>query len=191
MRRCEGGSDARGFEARVDQRVLRCHVMDQRRAGCQRLVERHDRRLGGDLDRDLFGEIFGLSGGVGDHRGDRLADIGDALMGEDRLRNRDIIGAIEARTDRFDIAENSRGYDWHFRRRVHREDAAARDRAAHEAQYAGALRQVGGVAAAPLQQNRVFVARQWAPDPPHRVNAWSKARPTIARTRSRRYSALA
>ena len=96
--------------------------------------------LGFDLDRDLFGEIFGLSGGVGDHRSDRLADIGDALIGEDRLRHRDIIGAIEARTDRFDIAENSRGYDWHFWRRVHGEDAAARERAAHEAQYAGALR---------------------------------------------------
>ena len=26
-------------------------------------------------------------------------------------RHRDIIGAIEARTDRFDIPENSRGYD--------------------------------------------------------------------------------
>ena len=145
--------------------------MDQRRAGCQRLVERHDRPLRGDLDRDLFGAIFGLSGGVGDHRSDRLADIGDTLMGEDRLRNRDVIGAIEARTDGFDIAENSRGYHWHFRRCVHGEDAAARDRAAHEAQYADALREVAGVPAAALQQNRVFVARQRAPDPPHRANA--------------------
>ncbi len=168
-----------------------CDVMDQRRAGRQRLVERHDRRLGGDLDRDLFGEIFGLGSGVGDHRGDRLADVGDALMGEDWLRNRDIIGAIEARTDRFDIAENSRGDDCHVWRRVHGEDAAARDRTAHEAQYAGARRQIGGIAGAALQQNRVFVARQWTPDPPHRVIAWSKARPTIARTRSRRYRALA
>jgi hypothetical protein len=33
------------------------------------------------------------------------------------------------------------------------------------------LRQIGCVAAAPLQENGVFVARQWAPDPPHRVNA--------------------
>src|SRR5207248_9847548 len=100
-----------------------------------------------------------------------------------RLRNRDIIRAIEARTDRFDIAENSRGYDWHVWRSVHGEDVAARERAAHEPQYAGALRQVGGITAAPLQQNRVLVARQWAPDPPHRADAWSKARPTIARTR--------
>ena len=103
--------------------------MDQRRAGRERLVERHDRRLGGDLDRDLFGEIFGLAGGIGDHRGDWLADIGDALMGEDRLGNRDIVGAIEERTDRFDVAESSRGYDWHFWRRVHGDDAAARYRA--------------------------------------------------------------
>jgi hypothetical protein len=73
----------------------------------------------------------------------------------------------------------------------HCEDAAARYRAAQEAQYAGALRQVGCIAAAPLQQHRVFVARQWAPDPPHRVNAWSNARPTIARTKSRRNAALA
>jgi hypothetical protein len=27
--------------------------------------------------------------------------------------------------------------------------------------------------AAPLQQNRVFVARQWPPDPSHFENAWS------------------
>ena len=73
----------------------------QRRAGCQRLVKRHDRRLSGDLDRDLFGEVFGLSGGVADHRSDWLTDIGHALMREDRLRYRDIIGAIETRTDRF------------------------------------------------------------------------------------------
>src|SRR5260370_28904867 len=165
--------------------------MDQRRTGCQGLVERDDRRRGGNLDRDLLGEIFGLSGAVGDHRGDRLTNIGNALIGEDRLRNRDIIGAVEARTDRFDIAENSRGYDWHVCRSVHGEDVPARYRAAHKAHDAGALRQVGGVAAAPLQQNRVFVARQWASDPPHRVNAWPNARPTIARTRSRRYSPLA
>ena len=114
--------------------------MDQRRAGRERLIQRHDRRLSFDLDRDLFGEVFGLSGGAGDHRGDRLADIGDALIGEDRLRNRDIIRAIEARTDRFDIAENSRGYDWHVWRRAHGEDVAAGERAAHEPQYAGALR---------------------------------------------------
>ena len=114
--------------------------MDHRRAECQRLVERHDRHLRGDLDCDLFGEIFGLSGGIGDHCGDRLSDIGDAIIGEDRLRHRDVIGAIETRTDRFDIAKNSRGYDWHLWRRVHTEDAAAPYQAAHEAQDAGALR---------------------------------------------------
>jgi len=115
LRRCEGRGDVRGFEARVDQRVLCCHVMDQWRAGCQRLVERHDRRLGGDLDRDLFREIFGLSGGIGDHCGDRLSDIGDAIIGENRLRQRDKIRAIEERTDWSDITQNSSGNDWHFR----------------------------------------------------------------------------
>jgi len=148
MRCGEGGSDARGFEVRVDQRVLRRRVMDQRRAGCQRLVERHDRRLGGDLDRDLFGEIFGLSGGAGKHRGDRLANVVDTLVGENWLRYRDIIRAIEARTDRFNIAKDGRGYDWHFRGRIHRQDTAARYRAADKAQSAGAPRQIGGVAAA-------------------------------------------
>jgi hypothetical protein len=92
VRRCEGSSDARGFKTRVGQRVLGRHVIDQRRAEGQRLVERHNRRLGSDLDRDPFGEILGLGGGGGDRRGDRLADIGDALMREDRLRDRDIIG---------------------------------------------------------------------------------------------------
>jgi hypothetical protein len=138
-------------EVRVDQRVLRCRVMDQRCAGYQRLVERDDRRLGSNLDRDLLGEIFGLSPGFGDHRGDRLADIGDALMGEDRLRHGDIIWSIESRTDRFDIAEDGRGYDRHFRGRIHHQDTATRYRAAYKAQYAGAPRQIGGVAAAASQ----------------------------------------
>ena len=43
----------------------------------------------------------------------------------------------------------------------------------------------------PVAQHRVFVARQRASDPPHRADAWSKARPTIARTKSRRNAALA
>ena len=58
------------------------------------------------------------------------------------------IGAVEARTDRFDIAEDSCGDDWHFRWRVHLDDAPACDRAANKAQYAGASSQIGGVAAA-------------------------------------------
>ena len=149
MRRCEAGGYVGGFEARFDQRVLRGQVVNQRCAGRQRLVERHDRRLSGDLDRDLFGEVFGLSGGVADHRSDRLADIGHALMREDRLRYRDIIRAIETRTDRFHITEGRRRYDRHFWRRVDGEDASTRNRAAQEAQNAGALREVGGVAAAP------------------------------------------
>ena len=62
MRACECGGDAGGFEARVDQSVLRCRFVDQRRVGRQRLVERHDRRLGVDPGRDLFGEIFRLGG---------------------------------------------------------------------------------------------------------------------------------
>ena len=125
--------------------------MDQRRVGCQSLIKCHDRRLGGDLDRDLFGEILGLSGGVGDHRGDRLANIVDALMGENRLRHGDIIRTIESWTDRFDIAQDGRGYDRHFRGRFHRQDTATRYRAAHKAQYAGAPRQIGRVAAAASQ----------------------------------------
>jgi hypothetical protein len=72
-------------------------------------------------------------------------------MRQDRLRYRDIIGAIETRTDRFHIAEDRRGYDRHFWWRVHGEDASTRDRAAQEVQYAGVLREVGGVAAAPSQ----------------------------------------
>src|SRR6516164_11132934 len=148
--------------------------MDQRCAGCQRLVERDDRRLASDLDRDVFGEIFGLSGGVGNYCGDRLADIVDTLAGEDRLRYRDIIGAIKLRTDRFDIAEAGGGYNGHLRRRVDRQNAASRDRASDKAQDAGTPRLIGSVTAAPLQQNPVFIARQRPPDPPHFVNTWTK-----------------
>jgi len=114
--------------------------MDQRRVGCESLIKCHDRRLGGDLDHDVFGEILGLSGGVGKHRGDRLANIVDTLVGENRLRYRDIIRAIEARADRLDIAEGGRGYDRHFRGRIHRQDTTTRYRAAHKAQSAGTLR---------------------------------------------------
>jgi hypothetical protein len=112
MRLSECGGDARGLEARVDQRVLRCRLMDQWRAGSQCLVERHDRRLGVDLNRDLFRKIFGLSCGSGNDSGNWLADIGHPFMREDRLRNGDVILPIEPRTNRFDIAENSRGDDW-------------------------------------------------------------------------------
>jgi hypothetical protein len=112
-------------------------------------------------------------------------------MREDRLRDGHIVRAIEARTDRFDVAENRRGNNWQFWRRVEGEDSAARDRAAHKAQDARALRGIDVVAAAPPQQNRVLVARQRAPDPPHHADAWFSARPTIARTRSRRYAAVA
>src|SRR5215469_2083046 len=149
--RREGGIDFGGFETRVDHRVLRGRVMNQRRTGCQRLIERHDRCLGGELDSHLFGEVFGLSGGVADDRSDRLTDIGHALMREDRLGYRDIIGAIETREDRFHIAEKGRGYDRDFWRRVHDEDAPTCDRAAQEPQYAGALSEIGGVAAASSQ----------------------------------------
>jgi len=148
--------------------------MDQRRTVCQRLVERDDRCLGGNLDRDLFGEILGLSRGVGNHRSDRLANIVDALVGEDRLCHWDIIRTIKPRTDRVDVAEDRRSYDRHFRGRVHRQDTATRYRAAHKAQFAGAPRQINGVAAAPQQQRPVFIARQRSSDPPHLVSARTK-----------------
>ena len=142
--------------------------------GASALVERDDRRLGVDLDSDPFSEILGLSGRVGNHRSDRLAYIGHALSGEDRLRNRDIIGAIKPRTDRFDTAEAGGGYNGHLLRCVHRQNAASRDRASHKAQDAGTPRLISGVAAAPLQQNGVFIARQRPPNPPHFEDAWSK-----------------
>ena len=148
---CQGGSDAGRFEARVDQGVPRGRVVHQRRVGRQRLVECHHRCLGVDLDHDLFGEILGLSGRVGNHRGNRLANIVDTLTGEDRLRYRDIIRAIEARADRFDVAQRSRGYYRHSRRCVHRQNTALCDRASHKPQYAGAPRQIGRVAAAASQ----------------------------------------
>src|SRR5215831_2639777 len=151
VRHREGGIDFGGFETRVDHRVLRGCVMNQRRTGCQRLIERHDRCLGGDLESHLFGEVFGLSGGVADDRSDRLTDIGHALTREDRLGYRDIIGAIETRADRFHIAEDNRGYDRNFWRNINGEDPSTCDRAAQEPQYAGVLREIGGVAAAPSQ----------------------------------------
>jgi len=69
-------------------------------------------------------------------------------MGEDRLRHWDVIRTFESRTDRFNIAEDGRGDDRHFGGRIHRQDTATRYWAAHKAQYAGAPRQIGGVAAA-------------------------------------------
>jgi short chain dehydrogenase len=81
---------------------------------------------------------------------------------------------IKLRTDRFYIAQAGGGYNGHLRRRVHRQNAASRDRASDKAQDAGTPRLISGVTAAPLQQNRVFIARQWPPDPSHFEDAWSK-----------------
>ena len=132
--------------------------MDKRRVGCQRLIERDNRRLGIDLDSDPFSEILGLQGRVGNHHSNWLAHIGHALSGEDRLCNRDIIGAIEPRADRFDIAEAGGGYKGHFRRRANRQDATSCDRASDKTQDAGTPRLISGEAAAPLQQNCIFIA---------------------------------
>jgi len=75
----------------------------------------------------------------------------DTLPGEDRLGDRDTIRTIEARTDRFDTPRMEAVNDRYSRRCVHRLDMATSNRTAHKAQYAGIPRQVGGVAAPPLQ----------------------------------------
>ncbi len=90
MRRCKGRRDIAGFEAGVDHGVVRGYFVDQRRAGRERLVEIDDRGFRFDLYFDLLGEIFRRRGGVRDHCGDRLADMGHTRAGKDRLRDRDV-----------------------------------------------------------------------------------------------------
>jgi hypothetical protein len=171
VRRGKGGSDVAGIEAGIDDRVVLCRLVNQRRARRERLIDGDNRCFLIDLDLDLLGEIFGLGGALGDHRGDRLADISDTLP----ARIGCAIGTKSGRSSRGQSGLTARRsaavMTLRAGRRLDREDPAAGDGTADKAHRQRAAREVGDIAAAPLQQDRVLVSRQPAPDPPHHAIA--------------------
>ena len=193
-----GGSERRieafGPEPAVDQKVAGHLGMHLRRARRERPVEIDNGVLRLDLDEYQLGNVLGLLGARCHHRGDRLADMVDAGASERRLGDRHVIGAVQQRPNRADIAEIGGGDHAHPRGQVVRDvdpqDAAARDRAAHEADCRRALREVGDEAAVPGQEHRVLEARDRPTDPAH-ASAAASARRVITCARSRRYAAEA
>jgi hypothetical protein len=77
----EGGVGLGGIAEAVEaDQVAGRALPDLRRAGLQRILHLGDRRQGIVLDLDQFGRILRLAAALGDHRGDRLADIAHGLM---------------------------------------------------------------------------------------------------------------
>ena len=83
---CEGGIGRRLVAGFVHEgEVIRAFVVDGARARLDRVLER---RHGGQhvvVDRDRLGGILGLVQRLGDHEGDRLADIAHRVAREREL----------------------------------------------------------------------------------------------------------
>jgi hypothetical protein len=79
--------------------------MDRRRARDERVIDADHRGLGVDVEDHAVRDVLRRLAAVGDHGRDRLTDIGDAVGGEDRLGDRDIVGAVEERPDAVDAGK--------------------------------------------------------------------------------------
>ena len=183
----ESGIEARRAHGAFDDHVALAGVVHLRRRGRERRIDVHHCVFGVDLRLDRFGEILGARRILGDHDGERFADVVDPLAREHRLGDRHIVGAVEQRPDRLHVREIRSGEDERAVGLGDRADAAARHRAAREAHCGGAVRRVGGEAAAAKEQRSILEAAQAAADPAHAPpSAWSSARCVSARTRSLR-----
>ena len=138
----------------------------------RRVGRLHDRIARSDGDLDQLGGVLGDIGIVGEHDGDRLADIAHDAVGQDRLlvglerlqpgeaeRNARDVRDVLVRPHRMHAGQGERGGG------IDTLDLAMRDRRAHHAHdpLAGEV-DVGGEAAAAGQQRPVFQARQRAAD---------------------------
>ncbi len=99
-------------------------------------------------------------------RGDRLADKAHDVFRQDRLLDRLIIEFVQHRPDRPHAVEVRGANDVGAVRRGDAHDAAGRDRTADETHPMRGGK-IGGEAAAPGHQRRVFQAPDGAADPGH------------------------
>lgn len=179
----QSGRAHRGFDDHVGRRF----GVHPRRRSLEGGVEIDDGVLRFDLGLDQIGEVFGARCILGDDHREGLADVVHAPGGERGLRDRNVIGAMQQRPDRLHADEVARDENERALGLADRANAPARHGAAHEAHRRRAARKVAGIPSAPEQQRGILEAAQAAADPAHAaLNARSRARRVVARTRSLR-----
>ena len=160
----------------VERDIVRHVIPDLRRAGFRRVARGHHRRQRLDVERDRFGRVLGLRDRLGDHAGDRVADVTHFVAGERRPRriaDRRAIAALE-RQIAFEPAiggKIGRGQDREHARHglggggVDAADDAMRVAAAHHHRI-GLARPVDvvGVAALAAHQRRILGAQHGLAD---------------------------
>ena len=113
-------------EAPVEAEVGAGIVVDQRRLGVEGGAHVDDRGQLLDVELDRLGGVARLGQRLGDHRGDRIADVADLALGEDRVlrllhRLAVAVGDQPAAGDAADALEVLRGEDLeHARHRLGR-----------------------------------------------------------------------
>ena len=138
-----------------------------------------DRRQLFDLDFDRLERVLGLRLGVGDHHGDRLADVADLVLRDDRLKivlefrqvgqpqrdDRDALPDIRGGDDRMHARHGARG------RRVDPAKPAVRHAAAHNhrMQHAVAL-EIVDKGARPSEKSQILGPMNGAADQRGRVH---------------------
>ena len=70
----------------VEREIARHVIPDLRCAGFRRVARRHHRRQRLDVERDRFGRVLGLRDRLGDHAGDRVADVTHLVAAQRRPR---------------------------------------------------------------------------------------------------------
>ena len=114
---------ALGLDPALDEDIAGRFGVDRGGARGRRRVEIDDGILGVDVEDDLLGDILGLFARGGDDRGDGLADIGDAVGGQDGLGDGDIVAAVEKRADGGDAGDVRGGHHRCAGRRLDAEDS--------------------------------------------------------------------
>ena len=159
--------------------LLDDHRLSRKPVDLDRLVvSRHHRRQFVELEDDAVGGIFRPIGIVGEHHGDRLADIAHAAARQQRLPVRhELLDPVVAEIDRRQIGEILAGPDRHHARRltgvgrVDGLDPAVRHRRAHDAHVKlSGERYVGSEQAEPAHQRRVLDARHRGADDTWRLS---------------------
>ena len=170
-----------------DHDIAGAIVVHQRRAGFERLARIDQRRPVLDLDRDLIGDVLGLGGGRREYGGEGFADKAHHVLRQDRLRDRPVIELVQHRRDRPHAGKIGAGDDWRTVRRGDGDDAPGRHWAADKAHRISGG-EIGGEAAAALDQRRVFQPPHRAADP-FRPKAFGRARHRLFITRRPRCGA--
>ena len=157
-------------------------LVDDRTARAQRLLRVDDGRQRIEIEADQLRGVLGGVAALRDDDGNRLADVADLVMGQQRLLGIDELvldlGGPFARQRELRVRHRRQqprevGAAQHIgdarrrsgTRRIHRVDARMRDRAAHEHRVQHVRqRKIGDELAAPGQQPLILAAQDGAAD---------------------------